>query len=137
MNETPYCFMLLLADIIQRDAVGKWNILGAFDMLKPNEFPAEVTLGIFLGISDGRGQMPIKLQIVESDASFDDSASTPVGEVVGEIELPSPLDVVQATIAVPAKFDNPGTYHVELWANDVKIMTRRLVVQGPPKAEAK
>lgn len=137
MNETPYCFSLLLAESVQQDAAGKWNIIGVYDLLTFESFPAEVSIAVFFGVIDGRGEVPIKLQVVDADDLFlDEGQSEPVGLVEGEIELPDPLLPIQATVSVPTRFDHPGVYHLELWTNGERLQTRRFLVAGIEEEEA-
>lgn len=92
MNETPYCFSLLFAESIEKDAAGKWNLIGVYDLLTFESFPVEVSVAVFFGVIDGRGIMPIKLQMVDADDLFaEESLKESVGGVEGEIELPDPL----------------------------------------------
>lgn len=136
MIETPYCFSLLIAEFVQRDAAGKWNIIGVYDLLTFQIFPVDVSIAVFFGVIDGRGEMPIKLQLVDADDLFaDESSRDPVGVVEGTIALPDPLLPIQATAAIPVRFDHPGAYHLELWVNGERLQTRRLVVAGPDHGE--
>lgn len=132
MNETPYCFSLLIAEFIQRDAVGKWDIIGVYDLLTFQEFPVEVSIASFFGVVDGRGEMSLRLQVVNADDLFDDQGDIePVGRVEGSLVFPDPLMSIQATAAIPVRFDRPGAYQLELWVNDERLQTRRLTVVGP------
>lgn len=132
MNETPYCFSLLFAESIARDPSGKWNLIGVYGLLTFEAFPVDVSVAVFFGVIDGRGVMPIKLQLVDADDLFtDESARESVGAVEGDIELPDPSLPIQATAAIPVRFDRPGAYHLELWVNGERLQTRRLVVAGP------
>jgi hypothetical protein len=100
-----------------------------FDLLTFRSFPAEASIAVFFGLMDGRGEMPIKLQVVDADELFsDDAAPEPAGVVEGEVELPDPLLPVQATVAIPVRFDHSGAYQLELWANEERPQTRRLIV---------
>jgi hypothetical protein len=133
MNETPYCFALLMADFIQRDASRKWTLVGVFDRLTFAKFPSEVSVGVFFGIVDGRGELPVKFQIVNIDDEFDDSTeSEPVGVAEDAVNLPSPLAVLQAAVSIPVLFPHAGAYNLEMWVNHERIQSRRLIVTGPP-----
>lgn len=136
MNETPYCFALIMADYVACDASGKWTIVGAFDMLMPAAFPAEVFIGVYVGVTDCRGKMPVKLQIVDVAADFDGSDETPVGMTEGELACDDPLQTVQMTIPIKATFPHHGAYNLELWANGERIITRRITVREAPPQQA-
>jgi hypothetical protein len=133
VTETPFCFALHIADVIHRDAVsGKWHILGMFDRISVAEFPAELTLAVYYGVTDGRGTMPLKVQFIEASAEFEEQFEEGIaGALEAEISLADPLEVAQASVEVPVRFDWPGAYHCELWVNEKRLMTRRLFVVGP------
>lgn len=134
--EIPVCFALLPADVIYQDAsTKKWNILGCFDLFGFTVFPAEIQIGVFFGLMDGRGEMSLKIRVVNADSDLDDSIESQVaGEFEARINMPTPNDAVQATVPIPLKFDAPGIYHLELLVDDKPLMTRRLTIKEVPGA---
>ena len=126
MNETPYCFCLLMAEFVKRErGSGTFTLVGVFDSLTFSALPIEMTIAVFFGVIDGRGRMPIKLQVVDSDEEANDE---PVAALDAEIELSNPLEQFETQVPIPVRFERPGVYHLELWANGERIQTRRLTI---------
>src|SRR5437899_3154700 len=65
----PYALALGICDLIYRDrSTGKRFILGCFSVLHATDFPAvHPALCVYLDLTNGRGQVTIKVQIVDSD----------------------------------------------------------------------
>ena len=132
MNETPYCSALLSAEFIQQDAVGKWNMIGVFDLLRYPEFPTDAAIAVFFAVTDGRGEMSLKIQLINADDLFDDQdGASPAGIVEGTILFPDPLYLIQSSTVLGVHFDHPGAYQLELWVNDVLLQSRKRTVLGP------
>jgi len=126
---------LLCAESIQRDQEGKWSLSGIFDLLTFERFPAEAKIAVFFGVVDGRGDLPLRLRIVDVNDIFSDVEDPDaVGVVEGFIQIPDPLSPVQASVNLPVRFDHPGTYQLELWIDGFKLQTRRLAVVGSEEA---
>ncbi|MEX2288008.1 MAG: hypothetical protein WD648_13020 [Planctomycetaceae bacterium] len=136
VTETPFCFAMLFGDVIYKDqGTGKWTVFGVFDMSFVPQLPAEFQLPVFIGLTDGRGKMSMKVQLVPASADFDDSADNlPVGFVDLDANFAEPLDVLQLSVAIPVKVEHAGAYCCELLLNNERVMTRRFLVNGPPEA---
>lgn len=134
LSETPFCLSLHVCDVAYRDAAsGKWSILGSYERIRFRSIPARVPLVMYFAITDGRGTMPLRTQVIHASAEFDDAAAedTLAGFVDGDVTLSDPMHVVHGVTKIPCTFSGAGVYNCELWVNDVRLMYRRLVVVGP------
>jgi len=99
--------------------------LGCFSVVNARSFPAKhPTLGIYLDLTNGRGDVTVKVQIVDSDQERE-----PV--FVGEIQcgFSDPRMVAELDFIVGGlEFPLPGEYRVQAYANDEFVIERRLLV---------
>jgi hypothetical protein len=126
----PYCLAMVLCDHVHRDrSTGKVTILGTFSVLRAAKFPAQVTMSVYAAITDGFGPTTISVRIVDSRCYIDGEDAEPIfGIELPQIDIESPLMVMESAIEIKTKVDAPGQYHCELFANGALLMSRRLLV---------
>jgi hypothetical protein len=125
----PYCLAMVLCDAVHRDiGTGKCTLLGTFSAVHATTFPAEVICTAYVAITDAQGPISIALKIIDSEAEMAGGGTTPVYEfAMPEIEIESPLAVVELTLPISAKLPNAGLYFCELHAGTAILMARRLL----------
>jgi len=71
----PYVLAMLICDAIWKDpSTGKSFLLGTFSSIAATVFPVvHPVMGIYIVLTDGRGKVPIKLQLVSADEDDDNS----------------------------------------------------------------
>jgi hypothetical protein len=99
--------------------------LGCFSALHAHEFPAiHPGLGIYIDLTNGRGQMAVKVQIVDTD-----EVREPIWVGESVVEFNDPRMVAEIDLLVAGlKFPEPGEYRVQVYANAEFIIERRLLV---------
>ena len=115
-----------ICDLVYRDrGTGKRFILGCFSAIHAAEFPAvHPALGVYVDLTSGRGQVTIKVQIVDTD-----EAHEPVWVAELEVEFIDPRGVVELDfMAGGLSFPAPGEYRVQVWANSDCLIERRLLI---------
>lgn len=126
--DEPYCLAMVLCDATHRDATtGKFTLLGTFSTFSARAFPAKLNFCIYFAITDGIGPTNVKLSLVDAKSAITDHEGA-VFEVEVEIDLESPLVVLESAITVGCTVSQPGLYHCELSARDNLLMSRRLLV---------
>ncbi len=109
MNETPYCFSLLMAQFAQSDSDGMWTIVGVFDRLSLAQFPVEIGIAVFFGLIDGRGEIPLSLKLVTADHDMDEHDMDEEEEHIAgydfAVNLPNPLDAISEQCRVSCPLD--------------------------------
>lgn len=123
----PYPLAMVVADAIWRDpATNKRTILGCFSTIGARSFPTvHPQLAVYVALTDGRGRVPIKLQMVHVD---DDS--NPIFQAEGEVEFPDPRVVLEmdfgfGNIVIP----EPAEYRIQLLVSNDLVLERRIIVQ--------
>ena len=139
MANEPYCLAMVLCDGVHMDPMTrKLTLLGTVSSFLVREFPSQIRLAIYFAITDGIGQVKIKIRIVDAQAGIadeDDSAQHKLVEMQTEIEFPTPLMIVETSIGLEFAIPKEGLYHCELLANDTLLMSRRFVAKGISKVE--
>jgi hypothetical protein len=126
MVPPPYALAIGICDLIYRDrGTGKRFILGCFSALHAVEFPAvHPALGVYLDLTNGRGQVPVRVQIVDAEEDAD-----PLAAIEQVIEFADPRIVAELDFMFGGvTFPNPGEYRVQVFANDQFVIERRLLV---------
>lgn len=126
-DHEPKCLAMLICDTVVFDpASSKSYILGAFDSLRIESFPAAVHLSVYIVLTDCLGRHSIK--VVFSKAGED--AMDDEDFLATEFDLASadPLDEIERVVIADAPIHGPGTYFVSLFANDNPLSECRLVV---------
>jgi hypothetical protein len=122
----PYALALGVCDLIYRDrSTGKRFILGCFSVLHATDFPAvHPALCVYLDLTNGRGPVTIKVQIVDSD---DLHEPIWVGESL--VDFVDPRMVAELDFIVGGlRFPDAGEYRVQVYAENQFIVERRLLV---------
>lgn len=139
-GSTPYAQCLVVCDQVIREAgTGKHSLIGIFSHIGASRFPAmHPRLAVYLALSDGLGNVPIRIAIVDAR----DSTRCLV-QAETQVPFQDPRVVAEAAIDFPnLVFPTPGDYRVQLYADDNLLMERRLMVadmqpaapQPPPVA---
>lgn len=133
---TPYVQCLVVCDLVIREAnTGKHSLIGIFSHIGASRFPAvHPRLSVYLALSDGMGEVPIRIAIVDAR---DSSRSLVQAETI--VPLQDPRAVAEAAIEFPnVVFPEPADYRVQLYADDTLLMERRLAVSEmkPPALPA-
>jgi hypothetical protein len=99
--------------------------MGCFSALHAFEFPAvHHALGVYLDLTNGRGQVMIRVQIVDTDQSSD-----PLAVIEQTIEFADPRMVAELDFMFGGlTFPEPGEYRVQVFATDQFVIERRLLV---------
>lgn len=122
----PYALAIGVCDLIYRDrGTGKRFILGCFSALHAVEFPAiHPALGIYVDLTNGRGQVTVKVQIVDTDGERE-----PIWIGESEVNFVDPRMVAEIDMMVGGlRFPEPGEYRVQVYAAGDFVIERRLLV---------
>jgi hypothetical protein len=122
----PYVLALGVCDLIYRDrSTGKRSMLGCFSVLHAAEFPAvHPALCVYLDLTNGRGQVTIKVQIIDSDELHD-----PIWVAESLVDFVDPRMVAELDLIVGGlRFPEAGEYRVQVFADNQFILERRLLV---------
>jgi len=126
VQQAPDVLAMLFADDIHREtASGKFSILGTYDTVAAPSFPWTLpALIMYLALTDGRGQTPMTIRLVDVD-----ELRPPIFESQATIDFSDPLSVVEmAFFETNVLFPGPGEYRVQLFAFGQFIRERRLLL---------
>jgi len=127
----PTALAMIICDHVWREPCdGKVSILGTFTMLNADNFPfRHPVIAIYLALTNGHGQVPIMLRLIDVDEQF-----PAVFELSTVFVFPNPHMVVEQGLEVPnVPFPRPGEYRMQLLANGELLMERRLHVRSRVK----
>lgn len=126
----PYCVALVLCDAVHTDPTTRKNtILGTFSTVETDRLPAKIAISVYWAITECEGTINLRFQIVHASAIADDMVEPEFTLDLPVINSPSPLVVIEGQLsAKPVELSRRGVYHCELYADDVLLMSRRLVV---------
>lgn len=122
----PFALAIGVCDLIYRDrGTGKRFILGCFSALHAVDFPAtHPALCIYLDLTNGRGQVPIRVQIIDAD---EEREPVWLGESI--VDFTDPRLVAEMDFIVGnVQFPEPGEYRVQVFAAGQFLIERRLLV---------
>src|SRR5205814_287400 len=104
---------------------GKHSLLGACTQLNSNTFPfIHERLAIYVLLTEGYGTVKLRLQLVDVDEQ-----RTPVMRVEVQQRFRDPMAVNESSFTFNhLRFESPGEYRLQLFANDEFVMERRLPV---------
>ncbi len=128
----PYPLAMVICDAIWKDpGNGKHTLLGTFSEIYAHSFPAvHSNMGIYVEVTGIRGKMPIMVRVIDAEESREE-----VFRLDGEAIVNDPIDVLQIAFnAAGVKFDAPGEYRVQFYANNQFILERRVLVKFTPQA---
>jgi hypothetical protein len=123
---------ILCDDVITDRETGKRSIIGTFSTIHVRRTPAlHPRMAIYIALTEGRGEQLLRIVVshVESEKS--------VVQVQGKLTINDPMAVGELGVRiVPLPLPEPGTYAVDLYANNEPIKTRRFRVEllKPPAA---
>lgn len=128
-EEPVHVLAMVVCDAIARDdCTGRLTAQGLFITLIRPVFPyVHESVAVYAVLSDIRGTVPVRVQITDSEGGV---------LVPGHpmpLRTPSPVEECQFVARMfGVKFERPGVYYAQLFANDAFIMERRIVLmQGP------
>jgi hypothetical protein len=133
----PYPLAMVISDAIWHDpGTGKRTILGCFSVIFARTFPAvHGMMAVYVAVTNGRGRVPIALQVVGAIDDEDEEATLFRGE--GEVEFPDPRAVVELDFHLQnVTFPREGEYRFQLFAGNEFLMERRLVVVQVPEVQS-
>ena len=115
-GSTPYPLAILLCDQIIVDEISKKKtIVGIFDLIYAEKFPAEHRpLSVYVRLTDAEGQYAFRMDYVQVKND----------KLLAQTEIPgvSINDRLKAHELImqfpPIKIPEPGEYEFRLWAND-------------------
>jgi hypothetical protein len=132
----PYCLAMVLCDGVHRDpATGKFTLLGTFHAIRASEFPTGIRMVVYFVLTDIIGAHKIRLNVVDASMHLDGDPPEPILTHETDMTVEDPLMVVEGVMGIQLSLPGSGVYHVELYAGDSPLMTRRLTVLGPPSKE--
>ena len=126
---TPYPLSMVICDGLWRDPyTRKLTLIGLFTTIASDQFPMSIPiLSIYVALTDGQGEMPVRLELVDVDEE-----RPPIFSDEQSINFTDPCMIMEmgfqkGGILVP----HPGEYRLKLFANNEFIIERRLLVAGP------
>jgi hypothetical protein len=126
--ETPQCLALVLCDHVYHDSQsGKYSILGTFDVLPVQSFPATVQFAVYFALTGGRGECRIKLLVSRVDSLMDDELDA-VSFELPMFRINDPVATIQVCLTATGVCNASGAYNCALLANDEQIAMRRLTL---------
>jgi hypothetical protein len=110
---------------VHRDpGTGKFTILGTYNVIGAASFPIQQPLMIYLALTDGRDETPLKLRIVDVDEE-----RPPVLEAEASLDMTDPTTVHEFPVIAPmATFPEPGEYRIQLFGAGTFLREVRLHV---------
>lgn len=117
----PTAIALVVCDNIYQEPGGKVALVGLFNSLKANSFPAKhPRLAVFASVTGVREASVAKLEIV--NAENDQTIVSASGPFPGETEALTVVDM--HFIFNNIVFPEAGMYYVRFWGNDHLIFMR-------------
>lgn len=127
--ESPICTIVLVCEqIIQDRVTGKLSLIGVFNRLTAQQFPHQETISVFFSLTNGRGQVDIRLQIEQDDSEM-------LVQIRGTHTIPSPLTILDHGVQLKkAAFNKPGRHWATVWCGE-ELLNRRPfdVILNPPQ----
>lgn len=134
----PVVLAMIVCDAIHQDpSTKKCTLLGTFSTISGRRFPVvHPQLAVHVALTEGRGQVRIRLTLVGSDEH-----QKPLFSGEGTIEFRDPRVVAELNFRlVNVTFPRPDEYRFQVFANDTLLSERRLMVHQarpmtpPPQA---
>ena len=114
--ETPTGKAILLCEQVIEDRYsGNKTIVGTFNRIHAPRFPLDYPrMAVFVALVNGRGPVTVKLVLKNEESTL--------LETSGPIEFDNPHQVVEIIFSlVGIRFDSPGLYVIEVFAEDIFI----------------
>jgi hypothetical protein len=124
MIQPPFPLALVLCDAIHFDRItSKATILGVFRDVRADEFPFTLdSMAAYVAVSDGREVVTLSLRVANLDGDYDPSVVQ-----MTEVDFSDPMSEIEVAFWFEdLTFEGPGTYRVQLFAEDEFLMERRL-----------
>ena len=130
---SPVVKAFLVCDQIIQDAqTGKMSLIGLFQDLRADRFPAvHPMLWIYASLTDARGDYKFEIRFVDIEENKVLGAGTPP-----KITIPGPLETTEMCAQLGnLQLPRPGTYEFHLIGNDELLATKSIRVSEvrPPK----
>jgi len=128
----PILLALLLCDtIIREEGSHKYSLIGTFNSIFARAFPfIHSSFSVYLALTDGRGQVPCVLRMVELESGAQ------IFALKGSVDFRDPTGVAEIPFQInQVRFPKPGEYALEFHADGEMLGTRKLRVQRakPPE----
>ena len=131
--QAPYVLAMLICDAVHRDpGTGKPTIIGCFGTIGAAQFPAaHPFMTVYVELTDGRGQVPLTLRLVDSDEDSE------IFRAETEVNMSDPLAIVVTAFGINgAIFPKAGEYRMQLLAGTERLLERRLLLLQLPGGPA-
>ena len=130
--QAPYPLAMIICEGIWHDpSSSKTTLLGCLSVLYVREFPATHPLiAVHAAITDGRGQIPITLRLVDADE--EDEPIFTSEELI--VDFQDPTMEIEIDFEVQGcTFEKPGEYRFQLFAGNEILLERRFGVNQIPE----
>ena len=109
----PLLVAALVCDVAVADpSTGKKNLIGVFDQIRVEEFPAARPVSLYFKIADAQGRYDFDVRYVQADT--DEILARAEGKMFASDRLASSdLYLPFPPLSIP----NPGRYEFQIWAN--------------------
>jgi hypothetical protein len=123
--QAPYVLSMIICDSVYVEAgTGKQAIIGCFGSIGSPIFPAlHPSMMLFAELSDGRGDVPLTIRLVDVDDEKELFSAKAV--------IPNSDPLAVSVLAVEIRgvvFPSPGEYRFQLISRDDLLMERRLLL---------
>ena len=130
-THVPTLLALALCEQVIEDArTGNKSLIAMFNRIHAMSFPAvHPQMCLFAAMTDGRGRSRVTFRVVNA------ADDTELLSDTRPINFPDPIGVADIVFNIRGlRFENPGHYAVELFAEDTLIARRRftVVAMEPP-----
>lgn len=126
-NHEPKCLAILICDTVVFDAASRKSyILGAFNSLRVESFPAVVHLSVYIMLTDCLGRHSIRA--IVSKAGVGATEDEELLDTEFDLTSADPLDEIERVVVADVPIYASGTFYISLFANDNPLSECRLVV---------
>jgi hypothetical protein len=124
-SPAPVPLTLLICDHVWRDPhSGKYDLLGTFSAIGSSVFPCSINLAVYFALTEGRGELPIRLELVDVDEE-----RPAIFKSEGMFRFVDPRHVIEGCFSFDTlKFPQPGEYCLKLFVSGELLMVRSLHV---------
>ncbi len=129
---TPLCLAMILCDQIITDRdTGKHTLVGTFNQIGVSSLPfIHSAMSVFISLTEGRGQYNGEVRLVHAETD------QVLFQAKGPLKFENPLQVVEIGMVLPPiRFEQPGVYHLEFYADETLLIGRKFNVH--PREEGK
>ncbi len=125
--QAPYPLAMIICEGIWHDPnSGKRTLLGCLSVLNVRKFPATCpVIAVYAAITDGRGQIPITLRLVDADE--EDEPILISEELIVHFQDPT-MEIEIEFEVQECTFERSGEYRFQLFARNEFLLERRFVV---------